>query len=309
MDLYSIGRLAQLTGLPVKTIRYYSDIGVLPESDRSNGGYRLYGDDSRARLELVRTLRDLGVDLTTIRRLGEPPNSLESILRLQLRAVEAQLKALQRTRAVLRTALKDGAPTDQDLNRLNAFGRLGGADITALVDEFVEEVVGDSEAKRDWLGCRLHAMIPELPDEPSVEQLDAWLEVIALLSDPGFRESQQSVGSDFWETMTESKMRAWAAAHQAVLDEAAAALRADVRPDSPEAVPILRRITAVMARGTGARDDAAFRASMLRGYEEHDPRGERYWQLISVINGWEWPRVETVAHRWIHAALRAQQEL
>jgi MerR family regulatory protein len=57
---FSIGELGKLTGLPVKTIRYYSDIGLVPEARRTDAGYRRYDAAGLARLELVRTLRDLG---------------------------------------------------------------------------------------------------------------------------------------------------------------------------------------------------------------------------------------------------------
>ena len=66
--LYSIGELARRTGLTVKAIRFYSDRGIVPPTDRSPAGYRLYDIDAVARLDLVRTLRDLGLDLPTIRR-------------------------------------------------------------------------------------------------------------------------------------------------------------------------------------------------------------------------------------------------
>ena len=65
--LYSIGELARRTGLTVKAIRFYSDRGIVPPTDRSPAGYRRYGIDAVARLDLVRTLRDLGLDLPTIR--------------------------------------------------------------------------------------------------------------------------------------------------------------------------------------------------------------------------------------------------
>jgi DNA-binding transcriptional MerR regulator len=64
--LYSIGDLARRTGLSVRTIRFYSDHGVLPPTSRSPAGYRRYDLDALARLDLLRTLRDLGVDLATI---------------------------------------------------------------------------------------------------------------------------------------------------------------------------------------------------------------------------------------------------
>ncbi len=57
------------TGLTVKTIRFYSDHGIVVPARRSPAGYRLYGIDALARLELVRTLRDLGIDLQTVRKV------------------------------------------------------------------------------------------------------------------------------------------------------------------------------------------------------------------------------------------------
>jgi DNA-binding transcriptional MerR regulator len=64
--LYSIGDLARRTGLTVKAIQFYSDRGIVPPTDRSPAGHRLYSIDAVARLDLVRTLRGLGVDLATI---------------------------------------------------------------------------------------------------------------------------------------------------------------------------------------------------------------------------------------------------
>jgi DNA-binding transcriptional MerR regulator len=64
--LLTIGELARRTGLPVRTIRYWSDIGAEPRSWRSSGGHRLFDAESVARLELVRTLRELGLGLDEV---------------------------------------------------------------------------------------------------------------------------------------------------------------------------------------------------------------------------------------------------
>jgi DNA-binding transcriptional MerR regulator len=66
-DLFTIGELARATGLTVRTIRYWSDEGALPPVARSQVGYRLYDAGSVARLELIRTLRDLGLGLEAVR--------------------------------------------------------------------------------------------------------------------------------------------------------------------------------------------------------------------------------------------------
>src|SRR5882757_1495375 len=64
--VFTIGELARRTGLPVKTIRFYSDEGLLPPTERTDAGYRLYDAKAMARLELVRTLRELGLGLPDV---------------------------------------------------------------------------------------------------------------------------------------------------------------------------------------------------------------------------------------------------
>ncbi|MQY22691.1 MerR family transcriptional regulator [Nocardia macrotermitis] len=68
---YTIGELAERTGLSARTIRFWSDAGVIPPVGRSAGGYRLYGVEAVGRLELVRTLRELGVGLARVREVLE----------------------------------------------------------------------------------------------------------------------------------------------------------------------------------------------------------------------------------------------
>jgi hypothetical protein len=74
--LLTIGELARRTGLPVRTIRYWSETGVVLEASRSEGGHRLYDPAGLARLELVATLRERGLSLLGgpgPERLPDPP--------------------------------------------------------------------------------------------------------------------------------------------------------------------------------------------------------------------------------------------
>ena len=68
---FTIGRLAELAGLPAKTIRYYEQVGVLPPPDRSDARYRLYSDIDVRRVELVRRARALDMGLAEVRDLVE----------------------------------------------------------------------------------------------------------------------------------------------------------------------------------------------------------------------------------------------
>lgn len=64
-----IGQLADRFGLNTKTIRYYESIGLLPEPERSGGGYRLYAETDAERLAFIRTAQRLGLTLEDIREI------------------------------------------------------------------------------------------------------------------------------------------------------------------------------------------------------------------------------------------------
>lgn len=105
VDMLTIGTLAKKTGTKVQTIRYYEQIGLLPEPERSAGGQRRYGQGEFDRLSFVRHARQLGFSLEAIRELldlsDNPDKSCaeaDAIARRQLHQVEqriARLEALQ----------------------------------------------------------------------------------------------------------------------------------------------------------------------------------------------------------------------
>ncbi len=58
-----IGELAERTGMSVRTLRHYDEIGLLRPSTRSEGGFRLYTADDESRLLLIRRMKPLGYSL------------------------------------------------------------------------------------------------------------------------------------------------------------------------------------------------------------------------------------------------------
>lgn len=67
----SRGSLGKQTGVNIETIRYYEKIGLMPDPDRSSGGYRIYDQSHLKRLSFVRRSRELGFTLHEIRELLE----------------------------------------------------------------------------------------------------------------------------------------------------------------------------------------------------------------------------------------------
>jgi DNA-binding transcriptional MerR regulator len=141
---YSIGDLARRTGLPVKTIRFYADEGVVPETGRTPAGYRVYDVGAVARLDLVRTLRELGVDLPTIRRVLAREATLTEVAAAHAQALDVQIRTLRR--AVLGAVAARGAThQEMDLMRPPPPAALCGLhhELTVLVRERIGRAVAD----------------------------------------------------------------------------------------------------------------------------------------------------------------------
>jgi MerR family transcriptional regulator, mercuric resistance operon regulatory protein len=71
----TIGKLSQLTGVNIETIRYYEKVKVLPQPSRTQSGRRVYGPMERRILAFVRRSRELGFSLDEVRallKLGGP---------------------------------------------------------------------------------------------------------------------------------------------------------------------------------------------------------------------------------------------
>ena len=64
-----IGEVAERTGLSLRTIRYYEEVGLVVPSDRSPGGFRLYTEPDVARLKLIMRMKPLGFQLDAMREL------------------------------------------------------------------------------------------------------------------------------------------------------------------------------------------------------------------------------------------------
>ncbi|MFC7100625.1 MerR family transcriptional regulator [Nonomuraea rubra] len=187
--LYSIGDLARRTGLTVKTVRFYSDAGIVPPTRRSPAGYRLYDRAAAARLDLVRTLRDLGLDLPTIRRVVSREASLPEVAAAHAEALSAQIRTLRLRRAVL-TVVAGRGSTPKEMELMHELAKLSEAERHHLIGDFLAAVFGDLEGDPGFAGV-MTSLTPELPDDPSPEQVEAWVDLASLSREPGFRASMR----------------------------------------------------------------------------------------------------------------------
>lgn len=91
-NLLQIGELAKQTGLSIRTLRYYDEIGLLVPSHRTEAEYRLYSEGDIARLQQILSLRQLGFALKEIRECLENPEfSLPQVIDLHLARLREQM--------------------------------------------------------------------------------------------------------------------------------------------------------------------------------------------------------------------------
>src|SRR3954470_21723081 len=184
--LYSIGELAERTGLSVRTIRFYSDEGVVPATGRSVAGYRRYDIHALARLDLVRTLRDLGLPLPTIRAVLDNGLSLPQVAAVHVRALDTQIDALRLRRAVLRAVAKRTTTTTEEAQLMHQLAKMSEVERARLIQDFIDDTFGGMDANPEFVEM-LRAATPDLPDDPTPDQVQAWVELAELVQDPDFR--------------------------------------------------------------------------------------------------------------------------
>ena len=108
------GSVARATGVSADTIRYYERIGVLPRALRTEAGYRCYPETAVERVRVVQralrigfTLAELAEVLKARDRGGAPCRRVFELAQEKLKAIRANIEAMQRTEKYLQLVLSD----------------------------------------------------------------------------------------------------------------------------------------------------------------------------------------------------------
>ena len=176
--LLKVGELARRTGLTVRTLHHYDEIGLLAPSGRSEAGYRLYSQADVQRLHAIQTMRQMGLALGDIGELlagdGVAP---ERIIGQQIRALDQQITQATELRARL-TMLRDGlmAGAEPDMgNWLEALALMTTYGKYFSSAELKQIFVNWSLIEADWLIVKdlvRSAMDRQQPpDSPEVQAL------------------------------------------------------------------------------------------------------------------------------------------
>jgi DNA-binding transcriptional MerR regulator len=121
---HTVKQVAELVGLPSRTIRYYDRIGLVSPEQRSDAGYRLYDAEAQGRLRFVRQAKTLGFSLEEIRGLmvaaergccGEVVPVLHELLDAKVAEVDqriAELRSFREQLVAYRAGRRSGCGCD-----------------------------------------------------------------------------------------------------------------------------------------------------------------------------------------------------
>jgi DNA-binding transcriptional MerR regulator len=330
-ELYPIGDAARRSGLSVSAIRFYGETGLIEPTVLNQAGHRMYDIHAIARLELVRTLRELDTDLDEIRRLLDGGTTLHDLLTTHLEVVERQERTLRARRAVLRTLIKQGGTTVQ-ADLMHKLVSMTDEQREQAIDDFWNDVGEDLDVP-DGFVDRLRTMRPVLPADPTAAQLEAWIELADLVSDPAFRAAVRTYLHD---TYSAPEARVLAAEPfqdfihvrgASLVEELLAAYRAGESPRSPWAQQAVTRFMEAATALSGTPLTPEVRNRMADGYQQipgllrqiaeedatsespvYDDTHGRYLSLVALINGTATEEDhDRLPYAWIADAMRPTQ--
>jgi len=299
-ELHLIGDVARRTGLSVSAIRYYSDEGLVQPTDETDGGHRLYDAEAIARLEFIRTLRDLDTGLDQVRRVLSGSVVLRDLLAEHLEIIEARTRDLQSKRAVLRALVRNES-TQERARLLRRLVTMSDGQRQSLVDDFLSEV---SQGMPADAADRLRDAHPQLPADPSPEQLEAWIDLSELLQDDDYRTVtrdylRETYASEIGRRMAEPDIQDFIrSTGEDLMPRLTAAYAAGLSADDPHATRLAEQFVQQAAAAGGAIVDDDLRGRLAARYREVDEllaqalqhegyqaSEGRYLDLVAIING------------------------
>jgi DNA-binding transcriptional MerR regulator len=188
---WSIGDLAKASGVTVRTLYYYDEIGLVTASDRTAAGHRRYTEDDVRRLYRVRALAQLGLSLDEVAKVlergAEDLTALRDLLQAQLTDLEVRTRQLAEVKARVQGLVDQlaGETMPEPARFLSTleliahlYGNLSGVQRDALAERRAE--LGDDtvEALRsEWVTIvrelKRHLAAGTPPEAPAVRELAA----------------------------------------------------------------------------------------------------------------------------------------
>lgn len=270
--LFSIGELAERAGTTVKTVRFYSGLGLLPEAVRSTGGHRRYPPEALERLRLIRSLRALDLPVPQVGRVLDGEEALEGVVDRQLRELGSRLAALRWRQAALR--LLQDCTAEQRAERLHLIGSLPAPPGTDALARYWRRVLPTRLSPR-LVSAVTDAAVPQPPADPEPGQVLAFARLNALVS---------TLGDSCLQARRPDRIERPDVLYGGLLEAYELASPQLLAQRPPHAGAALDCFVTAHARHLGRPDTPAFRrqlAGILARTAE--PVLDRYWALAAEV--------------------------
>ncbi|GHO63999.1 hypothetical protein KSC_028910 [Ktedonobacter sp. SOSP1-52] len=292
--LYTIGAVAKLTGVPIKTVRYYTDIHLLPATHRTEAHFRLYSTEAIWQLQLIRVLRQLAFSLEEIRAIIGGNLSVSTAIDWQLDAVAHQIHQLQRVQEVLQQAKEARHQPEQSIQTLYELGLAlseNVAERSHFVTEKLHALVEQANLPEEWRHHLLDHFTWQSPDTLTTKQITAWTEVVSILNDPAFTEEALRLNSPAPHQAT--RQMTIAEYNEQALTLIQQAQSAALKEEPLESEPVqtlLRNWIRLIAASTQQAITLAFLHDLFAQlFTSSSERMQRFWTLMALLSGREAP--------------------
>ena len=219
-ERWSIGDLAKASGVTIRTLYYYDEIGLVPASERTGSGHRRYTEDDVRRLYRVRALVQLGLSLdevaTVLARGAEDLAALRALLHAQLADLDVKARQLtevrQRVQGLVEQLDGDTMPEPERFLRTleltaQLYGQLSTEQRDALAQRRAELGDGTVEDLRsEWVTIvkelKTHLAEGTPAEDPAVRDLAVRWQRIAQAFQTGQRhldDQIQAAAGTFWQ--------------------------------------------------------------------------------------------------------------
>lgn len=180
--------------------------------------------------------------------------------------------------------------------------KLSKTEFRAALERFYDDVAGGAPMDAAWKKKMMDAGTPDLPEDPTAEQIDAWAELMDMLSDKAYAAEMRAHMSDLWTQ--EFDPAAYAQAAEATFARVRAAIESGHGPQSAVGREIAADWLAQSAMAMKRAPDQAFLDWQLEQYRKHHARSARYQELMAVLQG-QAPQAPTAREwSWIIEAMK-----
>jgi DNA-binding transcriptional MerR regulator len=168
---FKVGEIAKRTGLSIRTLHYYDEIGLLSPSHHTESGHRMYGHEALARLQQIVSLRELGFSLDEVRdTLERPEHSALRVVELHIDRLDEQIDRQRRLRSRLEAIARVLATADE----ISADDLIDTIKETSMLSKYyTPEQLEELKARREAVGeeriREVEAEWPRLMEEVRAE--------------------------------------------------------------------------------------------------------------------------------------------